>query len=82
MSWSQLLKNSGSPKGSSKLAQSFFKWEKKKVDVCPMVVLVEGCDRMLSNREKWKTLPEKKVNMTMTTLTELSVHINGLRSIL
>ena len=45
-----------------------------------MVVLVEGCDRMLSNREKWKTLPEKKVKVTMTTLTKLSVHINGLRS--
>lgn len=44
-----------------------------------MVVLVEGCDRMLSKREKWKTLPEKKMNMTMTTLTKLSVHINGLR---
>ena len=55
--------------------------------VCPMVVLVEGHKRMLkkkkkrmlSDGEKWKTLPGRKAESDNDN-SDVSIHINGLRS--
>lgn len=52
-----------------------------------MVVLVEGHKRMLgkkkkrmlSDRGKWKTLPERKAESDNDNC-DVSIHINGLRS--
>lgn len=61
MSWSQLLKYSGPPTGHTqqKLHKYFRKWEKKKVDVGPIIVLL-GCEKVIVNRKKRKAMPEKK----------------------
>lgn len=34
-----------------------------------IIVLLEGCEKVIINREKWKAMPEKKVKATMTILT-------------
>ena len=44
-----------------------------------MVVLVEGHKRMLSDGEKWKTLPGRKAESDNDN-SDVSIHINGLRS--